>query len=395
MRISSNMIYQKGVGAMQLQTANLLHTQQQVSTGRRILTPADDPIASARALELGQSRSINQQFQQNIAYAGDNLRLLEGKLSGIEDMIQYNRERIIQAGNDALSDTDLGFIASDLRAQFDSLLAIGNTRDGQGEYLFAGYKSQQQPFVGGLNGVSYAGDQGERSIQVSASRFMPISAPGEKLFNSVSLANGGLYGFNGQDNTGSGSVSLSYNPAPPDPATLGRRYEVSFDGANYTVTELQRGNPTPVAVTTGPGPTLSLPGVDLTVAGAPAAGDSFEVMVASTNVFDNAAMFIDALERPGSASMTDMVAFGLNTTDAFQDATLTFRAQVGAQLGELDQLNSLGEDLDLQYADTISRLEDLDYVEAISRLTQQQTYLQAAQQSFMRVSNLSLFNFLN
>ncbi len=395
MRISTNMIYQKGVGAMQLQTSNLLHTQQQVSTGRRILTPADDPIAAARALELGQSRSINQQFSQNIAYAGDNLRLLEGRLAGIEDMIQYGRERALQAGNGSLSNTDLSFIASDLRAQFDSLIAIANTRDGQGEYLFAGYKSQQQPFVGGFTGVSYAGDQGERSIQVSASRFMPVSAPGEQLFNNVRLPNGGLYGFTGAENSGSGTISLAYNPAPPDAATLGRRYEVAFDGANYNVTEWQRGNPTPVAVVSGPGPVLSLPGIDLTVAGAPAAGDRFDVMVASTNVFDNAALFIDTLERPGSASMTDVVGFALNTIDAFQDTALTMRAQIGAQLGELDQLNGLGEDLDLQYAASISRLEDLDYVEAISRLTQQQTYLQAAQQSFMKISSMSLFNFLS
>jgi flagellar hook-associated protein 3 FlgL len=74
---------------------------------------------------------------------------------------------------------------------------------------------------------------------------------------------------------------------------------------------------------------------------------------------------------------------------------LRVRAQIGSQLLEVDQLVSLGSDLDLQYAGTLSRLQDLDYNEALSRLAQQQTNLQAAQQSFMKITGLSLFNYLS
>ncbi len=74
---------------------------------------------------------------------------------------------------------------------------------------------------------------------------------------------------------------------------------------------------------------------------------------------------------------------------------LTTRAQIGSQLVEVEQLGFIGSDLDLQYATTLSNLQDLDYNEAISRLTQQQTYLQAAQQSFLKTTGLSLFNYLS
>ncbi|MDX9700870.1 MAG: flagellin, partial [Rhodocyclaceae bacterium] len=124
-------------------------------------------------------------------------------------------------------------------------------------------------------------------------------------------------------------------------------------------------------------------------------GDRFEIYVASTNMLDNLAMFAVALEKPGASRNTGAVAFALDNLDAAQENVLRVRAQIGSQMVETEQLANLGSDLNIQYAEAISRLEDVDYAEAISRLTQQQTYLQAAQQSFMRVTGLSLFNYLN
>jgi flagellar hook-associated protein 3 FlgL len=63
-------------------------------------------------------------------------------------------------------------------------------------------------------------------------------------------------------------------------------------------------------------------------------------------------------------------------------------------MGEIDSLSSVNEDLSLQYQQTLSQLQDLDYAKAISDLTRKQTDLQAAQQSFVRMSQLSLFNYL-
>ena len=146
MRVSTNMIYDQGVIALQKQSAALLHTGQQIATGRKILTPSDDPVASARALDLSQSKSVNQQFITNQGYADDALKLVDGQLDGAGEIIQYARERVLAAGNPALSPSDRQSIASDLRSQFDAMLAIANTRDANGDYLFAGYRSNTPPF---------------------------------------------------------------------------------------------------------------------------------------------------------------------------------------------------------------------------------------------------------
>lgn len=300
MRVSTNMIYDQGVRALQTQSAALLYTGQQIATGRKILTPADDPVASARALDVNQSRSVNQQFITNQGYAEDALKLVEGQLDGATEIIQYARERVLAAGNPALSDSDRRSIAADLRAQFDAMLGIANTRDANGDYLFAGYQSNTSPFQKDpvTLTASYAGDQGTRTMQVSSSRFIPVSFAGETAF-------------------GAGNESV---------------FKVLGD-------------------------------------------------------------FITALEAGGAVS--GAVGTALGELDRSLDKVLTVVAQVGSQRLEIEQLGFIGSDLDLQYATTLSNLQDLDYNEAISRLTQQQTYLQAAQQSFLRTTGLSLFNYLS
>ena len=70
------------------------------------------------------------------------------------------------------------------------------------------------------------------------------------------------------------------------------------------------------------------------------------------------------------------------------------RALLGTRLNELDALQSAGENIGLQYKQTLSQLQDVDYNKAISDLTQQKTSLEAAQKSFLAVSGLSLFNYM-
>lgn len=419
MRISTNMIYDKGVGSMQNQWGSLLHTQQQLSTGRRVLTPADDPIAAARALELGQSKGVNTQFMTNTGYAEDKLGLLEGKLTGVGDTLQYIREKTVSAGNAGYKEEDLRYLATDLRAQFDALLALANSQDGSGDYLFSGYRSNHQPFSGSIAGVDYAGDYGTQTVQVSASRYMPVSLPGSDVFaatrqidDDLVQASTGTH-VDGSENTGGTTLSGTLQPLAAggvDMNTLGRRYEIVYNAATgYDVFEYQPGNPNKVTLATGLADLSSLGdetspnfiGVNLQMndaAGNPAVpgdGDRFELFMASPNMFDNLGVLIDAMERPGPSGMAGgAVAFGLTNLDGAIENILSTRAQIGSQLVETQSLQSLGSDLDIQYAEVISGLMDVDYVDAISRLTQQQTYLQAAQQSFMKVSNLSLFNFI-
>jgi flagellar hook-associated protein 3 FlgL len=192
MRISTSVIYDTNVSTLNRQQANQLQLQQQISTGRRVVKPSDDPVAAARALEVAQSVSQVNQYAENQGTADDSLTILESKIGAISELVQYVKERAIQAGNAALSPLDRSVIGTDVQAQFETLVGLGNSTDANGEYLFSGYKGDTQPFQPGSSGnIQYFGDQGQRTLEVSQGRLLPVSDNGEELLMRVPNGSGG------------------------------------------------------------------------------------------------------------------------------------------------------------------------------------------------------------
>lgn len=440
MRISSGMIYQAGVNSMQRQTSSLLHTQQQLSTGRRILTPADDPVAAARALEVTQAREINSQYITNQDNAKTSLGLAESQLAAIGDLIQNVQQRAVQAGNTTLTASDRDSIAKEVRARFDELIGIANATDGTGQYLFSGYQGNTKPFSGNVAvGVAYAGDDGQRALQVSASRQLPVSDAGSDIFERIRNGNGTFVTDYASTNTGSGVidpgnlVSATNWGATANSGNLEIRFWVDNTAAT-SVTRYDLVNVSPAALAVNPGGTslftdgasttgvggtysgtfssgkaiaftgLAAPysdlGASVTVTGQPADGDSFSVKASSSqSLFDTLQNLITTLERPagntaGNTALANDIGFALRDLSHAQDNVLRVRASVGSRLSEVNALQNVNADLTLQYAQTLSRLQDVDYAEAISNLTQQQINLEAAQKSYLKVSGLSLFNYI-
>ncbi|MHB0975048.1 MAG: flagellar hook-associated protein FlgL [Thiobacillus sp.] len=182
MRISTQTLFEAGAARIGDLQSGLAKTQQQIATGRRVMTPADDPVAAARALEVSQSQSLNTQYGTNRGYAKDSLGAVEGTLSSVTSLLQDVKTTVIAAGNAALTDTERGFMATELRGRFDELLGLANSRDAQGNYLFSGYQTATTPFVKTATGAQYMGDQGQRRMQVDSTRQMAVSNSGQAVF---------------------------------------------------------------------------------------------------------------------------------------------------------------------------------------------------------------------
>lgn len=182
MRVSTQILFESGAARIGELQSGLLKTQQQVSTGRRILTPADDPVAAARALEVTQSQSLNTRYGVNRQHAKSALGALEGTLASVTALMQDVKTTVIAAGNGALSDTERGFMATELRGRFEQLLGLANSRDALGNYLFSGFQTATPAFVETATGAQYQGDQGQRLVQVDTTRQMAVSNPGQAVF---------------------------------------------------------------------------------------------------------------------------------------------------------------------------------------------------------------------
>ncbi len=423
MRVSSNTLYDNNVSLLGQQQARLMQTQQQITSGRRILTAADDPVAAARALQVTQSDATNTQYAANRAVVRHKLSLAESNLQGVTSLLQDVRTAVVSAGGGSFNSNDRKSVATELSGRLQELIGFANSTDGVGNYLFAGFQAKTQPFVATPTGIGYFGDDGQQNIQVSAMRQIAGGDSGADVFMRVKNGNGTFATQAAATNTGSGVISTG---SVTDSALLkaGHTYNLTFSvGPDFPggpdLTKYVVWDTTPPAVPPGTqvlpdpllppppapavlgvpyvsGQAISFDGMQFDIQGAPANGDAFTV-VPSTNesIFKTISDLINALNAPMvGANMANSLNHGLKSLDNALNNVLNVRSSIGLRLNEADALQAAGDDLGLQYRQILSELQDVDYNKAISDLSQQQFTLQAAQKSFVKIAELSLFNYI-
>ncbi len=401
MRISTGQIFQQGVNALLEQQAALSKTQLQLSSGQRILTPSDDPAGAAQELNLRQFIDTTQQYQANSDAAKARLSLEESTLSSATDLLQRVRELAVQANNATQTDETRRGIAQEVRRRLEELSALANTKDANNEYIFAGFKAQTLPFTSnGSGGVDYNGDQGGRYLQIAPSVQVAVGDTGADVFQLIRNGNGSFTTLDNPGNTGTGIIDPgSVNGTfVPDVYTVAFSQPLPTSPVTYTVTGAASGLVASGTYTSGG--TIGFNGVQTSVSGLPANGDSFTISPsANQDMFATLQNFINALEA-GAATPKAQANFNNAANRALIDLDqalgniLKVRASVGARLNVIDSQRDANDAFLLQLQQTLSNVQDLDYAEAVSRLNRQLLALQAAQQTFVKVQNLSLFNFI-
>ncbi len=193
MAISTLQIFRQGVNGILDQQSKLISTQQQLSSGKRILSPADDPIGTTQVIRLTETKRITDQYQSNIIQARNRLGAEEVVLTSATDVLQRARELSVRSLNATNSASDRAATAKEVRQLLDEMISLGNRKDGNGDYLFAGSKVKLTPFSSNGAGVfSYAGDQQQRRIQVASDRLIADGDSGLDVFMKVPAGAGGF-----------------------------------------------------------------------------------------------------------------------------------------------------------------------------------------------------------
>ncbi len=400
MRISSNTIFANNVALMSQQQTQLAVTQQQIASGIQLTNAAIDPVAYTQALSVTQSTAINNQQTASGTAALNSVSLEENTLQGVTSLLQSVRTTVISAGNGSLNASDRATLATALNDQLQQLMGLANSTDSAGNYMFSGFQSQTAPFVATPAGVSYFGDNGQRTMQVGSGRQIAVNDSGADVFMRIKNGNGTFTTQAATANTGGGIISAGsvINPA----ALTGNGYNIIFSAVagpmTYSVFNTTTG--LPVTGQTGQpyvsGQAISFDGMQMSIQGAPASGDSFTV-APSTNqsVFTTISNLVTALNAPvAGASLTNSLNNGLTNIDNALNNVLNTQTSLGLRINEINALQSTGSSTGLQLQQTLSTLQDTNATLAISNLTLQQTILQAAQKSFVQVANLSMFTYM-
>ncbi|MGP9436056.1 flagellar hook-associated protein FlgL [Ewingella sp. AOP8-B2-18] len=187
MRLSTNMIYQQNMNSVSNAQSLWQDTGVQLSTGNRVNKPSDDPLAASQAIMVQQAQAQNDQYAIARTFANQNMSQEENILNNVTTAIQSAQSLIVNAGDGALSDDDRASLATKLQGIKDQIVNMANSTDGNGRYIFGGYKSDKPPYsVDATTGaVTYSGGDEAISQQVDASRTMTISHTGTQVFNTL------------------------------------------------------------------------------------------------------------------------------------------------------------------------------------------------------------------
>ncbi|WP_428603361.1 flagellar hook-associated protein FlgL [Sedimenticola sp.] len=405
-RISTQMANERNLSAMLRQQSEVSDTQLQLSTGRRVLTPADDPASAARVLGLNGAVETLGQYQSNIDLLTSRLETEEGALTGATNLLQRIRELTVQGNNDVLTVTDKAAIASEIRQLRDELFSIANTKDSNGEYVFAGYQSSNRPFSYSAGVYTYSGDSGQRELQIAPGRTVADGDNGFDTFMSVAtgpittvttiaattavppaILDGEITIDGGN---GYGAISIGALPAAVNPTDRATQLRDAINAiSDQTGVTAENATATTLTLTAvgGTGITVALSGSATTANTGLTAGTTAPV-TSNRSIFETLDLLATELESGNSVTryITDV--------QLAMDNLIEVRTSVGGRLNAIEEQTSVNEDLLLALEKHRSEERDLDYAEAITRFESQMVALQASQQAYVKVKGLSLFNYL-
>ena len=307
MKISTSLYFDRSTQMLSNVQSNLTKTQEQLSTGKQIVSPSDAPDKAALVTRLESTLARQQSYQENLKAVNIRLTAEETALKNTSDVMYRIKELATQAANDTLSAQDRKGIALEIGTLKDQILSLANSQDSNGNYLFSGSRVGEPAFSKDSNDrVLYQGDQARMKVDVGDSRRMNLNMPGSDVFTRV----------------------------------------VRDDGKGGRV------------------------GVDF-----------FQAL-------DDLATAVQSSDHTG-------IQRGISEVDILQNGISEGLGQVGADLTVVDMQTSVLDQVMLQLKTTRSDVQDLDYTEAITRMNKDQLALEAAQNSFAKISQLSLFKYLN
>jgi flagellar hook-associated protein 3 FlgL len=394
-RISTSNAYDSALNNLMSRQDHLTETQEQMTSGKRVLKASDDPTAAARAERARALEERTTSSERAVNASSNAMTLTEGALGDAGELLQQARELLVSAGDASYSDAERASKANAIAAIRSQLLAVANRPDGQGGYVFSGQGSGGAPFVDMPGGVAFQGVGGE--VNVATDEPLPLTLDGGQVWLSANTGNGVFV----TKNTNSSNAWIDAGRVTSPNLITNSTYDIQFSTAAgaTTYSVLKDGS----AISTGnaftSGQEISVDGMSFAITGTPANGDDFQTTPSAKNlsVFDALDNAVAQLSKPGQGGpkVQQAVQDSIRDIDQCNSQISSARAFAGTTLQRLDGVKGRLDATELSAQTDRSSAEDLDMVKALSSFNQQQTGYQAALQSYATIQKLSLFQYLN
>ncbi|MBB1391115.1 flagellar hook-associated protein FlgL [Shewanella sp. SG44-6] len=406
MRISTGQMFQQNTNSILEKQSATNTIMAQISSGKKVNTAGDDPVAAIGIDNLKQKNALVDQFVKNIDYATSHIQQAESQLGQADTLAGSMKESMLRGINGSMTSAERQVIADDMRQSLEQLMSIANTKDESGNYIFAGNKTNSAPFAFDNNGdVVYGGDAGIRKSNIAQGVQVNTNTPGDAAFMNAPNAMGD-YGVN-YSSSQQGDFVVTSAKVTDTASYVDSNYTYSFaftddgtGGLNVEVTD----NATPTANVVYPAAPFdaSMPvkfnGMEINIDGEPAIGDTFSIeevaQVSIFNTFSKAiALFESGNDAQTPAGQSELAQL-LNNIDSGVNQMSQQRSLTGNSLKVLQQYSDNHTDEKLINTSALSKLEDLDLASAITEFEKQQLALNAASSLFSKVSSTSLFDYI-
>jgi flagellar hook-associated protein 3 FlgL len=410
MRISSSQYFNLNVSSMSDQQSTLASMYQQISSNNRLSTPSDDPLGAAQAVQLTLKSGALAQYSSNQTTALSSLQQEDSTLGSVSSVLQSIQTQIVHAGDGSLTDSDRTAVANTIQGLRDQLFSLANTTDSNGNYIFSGLKGGTAAFTNDPSGsgANYAGDYGQRTVQISDGRAIPVGDTGASIFQSVSPTESDPVSSAGAGNTGTGTIG-PVSVTDTSNAGNASKYTITFaisqtDGStSYSIASTPPDTTLPTNVPYTGKTDIALGGQKVTIDGTPGDGDTFTVQPAASgnnDIFATLDNIVSALKQQtgtpqAQASLTNaLTTAGTKVNNTFNNV-LAAQTVVGGREQEVQSTQSSMQTSQTQTASDLANLTNVDLVSAISQYELTQTTLQAAQMAFSQIQKMSLFDYIS
>lgn len=415
-RLGTSNTYDNAMRNLQARQNSLANLQENLTSGKRIITASDDPTGAALAERAMTRLSRIMTDQQALESQRNSIASAESALGDITSAMQSFRELAVSAGNGIHTASDRKTIALQLSGLRDQILAIANRTDSNGQPLFAALGSALTPFVGPQSTAPDYTFNGLPGQAGSSDLAIPFTLDGDAAFMHLPSRDG-VYNVRVSSSAAGGSNGRTFQSGTVAMANAGL-----VNGSSYTI------KITGVDTTTVPGTTTvtydvietpnvggpysgqsanyptgskagftvtAMPGLSLKLMGSPAVGDQLDVSPSASifSTLDTAIKDIGSAADANSAAQA--VGQALGNLDIGMGQVSSVRGRAGDLLNRADRISANNDKRAIQQESDRSRAEDVDMIKTISDFQNQQTAYSAALQSYAQVQRLSLFNFIS
>jgi flagellar hook-associated protein 3 FlgL len=408
--ISTSLFHTLNTRSLSDVTERIAGLQGEISSGKNDPRASADPVRALRLSAVNEQTDALDRFSTNIERVQSRLDQADIVLKEATNVQRRIRDLALRAASDTATSEERKSIGIEVTQLRQSLLGLANSRDETGQALFGGFQTREDPFVEGPRGVSYRGDGGQILLQVSESLSLPSGVSGGDIF-------GGEAG------------ATIFDAIDDFLATLGGDGSFPSDEATSQGTMLLRPTPTRDPGTwsmtlSGPAGEVAL-SFDMAEGSVSGAVDAINAQTALTGVSalrdpDTGGIRLSANGQIGIADVTSSAVRtgplmqvtpdqGLPRTvvsadqtrnaviarlQTASDAIVDQRTRVGALSATASAHAEVIDTRKVMMAEATVQLEDLDLAAALTKLQQSLLSRDAAQQSYVKITQKSLFDYL-